>query len=346
MTPRGVSERIMLKVLLAALCSALLSHEAMAQSPPNLGKAGSFAVLGDTTITCSSSTIAGDVGVYSGAVLACDVLGTTHVGDTVAQQAYADFLAAHAALALVPCAQILTGDLAGVTLQPGVYCFESWAAPTGTLTLDGPSDGIWIFKIGTVDPTGYLASTAFHVVSPGGQACSNNVFWWTAQYATLTTSTFMGTILAGTTITVTGGNLDGRALAKDPVTLTGTFVSPDFCSVLEVSPSEATFPARLTKDASSPTGDYLYFQRMDAVEGYNLYEGTLGSWYSQAGATGNVCNVAATDYLATGEMRATITPSAGDHYYLITAYGGGDEGPSGFATPHQEIDPAQSTCTP
>jgi hypothetical protein len=58
-----------------------------------------------------------------------------------------------------------------------------------------------------------------------GETCNNNVFWWTAEAATLTDSVFLGSILAGTSITVTGGSLDGQALATVAVTLTNTEVS-------------------------------------------------------------------------------------------------------------------------
>ncbi|HEY8887913.1 MAG TPA: hypothetical protein VIM35_05460, partial [Gallionella sp.] len=48
--------------------------------------------------------------------------------------------------------------------------------------------------------------------------------WWVAQAATMTTSDFKGTILAGAAITDTGvaptSPFEGRALAKAPVTLT------------------------------------------------------------------------------------------------------------------------------
>ncbi|HWR97407.1 MAG TPA: post-COAP-1 domain-containing protein, partial [Candidatus Methanoperedens sp.] len=55
--------------------------------------------------------------------------------------------------------------------------------------------------------------------------CNNNVYWVTAEAATLTDSVFIGSILAGTSVTVTRGTVDGQALAKAAVTLTGTEVS-------------------------------------------------------------------------------------------------------------------------
>ena len=90
------------------------------------------------------------------------------------------------------------------------------------MTLAGGSTDTWLFKIGT-SGTGYLEATNFSVVMASGvQAC--NVTWWVAEYATMTTSQFNGTILAGAAITVTSGGVgtfDGRALAKAAVTITG-----------------------------------------------------------------------------------------------------------------------------
>src|SRR5665811_2103621 len=98
-------------------------------------------------------------------------------------------------LAAIECDQVLTGTLAGVTLSPGVYCFDAAATLTGTLTLNGPADGVWIFKIGTLG-TGALTGTGINVVMAGGATTQcPNVYWWVAQGATLTDSNFLGTIL-------------------------------------------------------------------------------------------------------------------------------------------------------
>jgi hypothetical protein len=100
----------------------------------------------------------------------------------------------------------MPGNLANQDLAPGVYCVDA-VAKAGTLTLTGPSNGVWIFLV-----NGALTGTNFSVVMAGGaQAC--NVNWWVAQAATMTTSNFQGTILAGADITVTGGTFNGDALA-------------------------------------------------------------------------------------------------------------------------------------
>jgi len=187
--------------------------------------AGDFAVLAGTAVTCTDATVTGDVGVYPGTAVTqthCTVAGTVHAGDGVARVAYQAFLAEYARVEALQCDTVLT-TLNGQVLPPGVYCIEAYAASTGSvLTLDGPANGTWIFKIGT-SGTGYLEATNFSVVmTGGGEPC--NVTWWVAQYATLTDSDFVGTILAGAAITITGGDFDGNAFAKAAVTMTGTDV--------------------------------------------------------------------------------------------------------------------------
>lgn len=193
---------------------------------PSLGTAGSFAVLANAAVTCTDATITGNVGTQLAAPVGsftqtiCPVAGAIDVGDSSASQAYSDFLHAYDAVASQPCDAYLTGTLSGVTLRPGVYCFDATAALTGTLTLDGPSTGTWLFKVGT-SGTGALTGNNFSVVMAGG-ADPCNVTWWVADAATLTDSNFIGTILAGSAITDTRGTFDGRALSKADVTITGT----------------------------------------------------------------------------------------------------------------------------
>ncbi len=209
--------------------AALLYGASPALAQVSLGAAQSFAALGGSAVTCTDSTLTGNVGVYPGSAITltnCTLSGTVNPGDLVAQKAHDDFLTAYANLAAEPCGTFLAGNLAGQVLTPGIYCVPGLSATTGgVLTLQGSSNDIWIFKIGSSDPTAYLTGTNFTVKMSSGETCSNNVYWWVADYATLTDSTFIGSILAGAAITVTRGSLDGQALAKAAVTLTGTNVS-------------------------------------------------------------------------------------------------------------------------
>lgn len=213
-------------VLLAGLWPVAAQAET---SSSGLGSASGFAVLsaapgGGGAVTCTGGTITGNVG-SSGSAASVVQTGCTIHGNVVAPVStavVAGFNSAYNALAAMSCGQTLTGTLAGVSLAPGIYCFTAAATLTGTLTLQGPSTGTWIFKIGSgTPPTGALTGTGFTVVmAGGGQPC--NVSWWVAQAATMTDSQFVGTILAGAAITLTGGTFSGNALAGAAVTITGT----------------------------------------------------------------------------------------------------------------------------
>jgi Ice-binding-like len=225
-THQRPAARLILIALLAAIF-AMPVRPAVAQTATTLGSAESFAALAGPAVTCTDSIITGDVGVWPGTAITqtnCSINGTTHAGDGIAKLAYIDFLSAYNALALKPCDQVLSsGNLAGLTLTPGVYCVDAASTTTGgTLTLSGPANGIWIFKIGTLG-SGALTGTNFSVVMEGGSPC--NVYWWVAEAATMTDSAFQGTILAGQAITITRGTFNGDTLAEAAVTMTGATVT-------------------------------------------------------------------------------------------------------------------------
>jgi hypothetical protein len=212
---------------LAALAAvALLVGASPAEAQVSLGRAVGFAVLSAApeaggAVTFTDSTISGDLG-SSGLPAAVVQTGGKITGTIIAPvdwQVIYDFNAAYDALAAVSCDRTLPATLADVTLSPGVYCFDAAATLTGVLTLKGPSNGVWLFKVGT-GGIGALTGTSLSVVmAEGALVC--NVTWRVAQAATMTTSDFKGTILAGAEITFTGGTFSGRALGKNAVTLTG-----------------------------------------------------------------------------------------------------------------------------
>jgi len=209
---------------LSACLLALLAPAAFAQGAP-LASATSFAVLSAApdragAVTCTDSIITGDVG--SSGLRPSVVETQCTISGAVKAPVLTNFDALYNALALKPCDQVLT-TLDGQVLSPGVYCVDAAATSTGgVLTLDGPANASWTFRIGT-SGTGALTGTGFKVAMTGGaEAC--NVTWWVAQAATMTDSKFVGTILAGAGITVTGGTFNGNALARAAVTLTDTAV--------------------------------------------------------------------------------------------------------------------------
>jgi hypothetical protein len=223
-------------LMIAVLLSAASFDAAWAQTAPDLKTASRFAILSATpgsggAVSCTGGIITGDVGSSGGSAAVVQTEGCMITGAIIAPvsaQVLTDFNGAYDALANTPCDHNIldaafTGNVPALgPLAPGVYCFPAGvgvAFTNTTLTLDGPANGIWIFKVGAA-----LAGSGFRVVmTGGGQPC--NVFWSVGAAATLTTSTlipqFQGNILAGAAISFTSGTLAGRALAKSAVTMTG-----------------------------------------------------------------------------------------------------------------------------
>lgn len=221
-------------------------------TPPALGAASSFAVLGSSAVTCDSigasgapSSVVGAVGSLTAVTglppaspILCALAGTVHMNDDDATSAIRDFHLAYAALRDrkdLACPRSdathnIDGDLIGLTLTPGVYCIGS-ASPallSGQLILDGLGDqnAVWIFKSATgITPIGGSV-----VVAGKGTAC--NVYWQAGTLVSLDNTDFLGNILAGTAVTFTGvgSSLVGRAFGDTGVTMTGgATVSSDGC---------------------------------------------------------------------------------------------------------------------
>lgn len=226
---------------LLAAAALLGSAPAGAAEAPALGGASSFAVLsagfgGSGAVTCTDASINGDVG-SSGLPASVTQTGCTITGAIVAPvstKVLTDFNAAYDQYATIACTASLNPAYTGtaLTLVPGVYCSTAAVTFTDTtVTLDaqGDANAVWIFKIGT-GGTGALTGTNLSVLlTNGAQPC--NVSWWVAEAATLTTSGFQGTILAGAAITMTGlteepiAPFNGNALSKAAVTLTNVVMT-------------------------------------------------------------------------------------------------------------------------
>jgi hypothetical protein len=206
------------------LATAALLGASPASAQVALGAASRFDVLAGTAITCTAgSIVAGDVGISPGSAFTntgCTITGATPPAtNAAAAQAQTALSSAYAALQSRNCIA-KPGNLSGENLAPGTYCLDA-SAKAGTLTLTGNANDVWIFRV-----AGALTGTNFTVVMAGGQPC--NVFWAPSAATTMTTSAFKGNILAGDAIggsvTLTGGTLAGRVLAKVAVTMTGTSV--------------------------------------------------------------------------------------------------------------------------
>jgi hypothetical protein len=239
------------------------SSKALAVAAPSLGAASTFSVLGASTVTCTNaSSFVGDVGVSPGTAITgfqpdCTLTGSLHAGDEVAALAHDDAVTAYNGLTAVGCEHNLTGqDLGGMTLAPGVYCFDSSVGITGELTLDGGGNGsaVWVFQVGSTITT---ASNSAVVMSGNGKPC--NVFWQVGSSATIGTHTAMkGNILASASITLTSGaSLVGRALALNAA-VTSDHNTVSLCdTTCDTTAPVITCPAERIVAATSPEGAFV-----------------------------------------------------------------------------------------
>lgn len=186
---------------------------------PGLGTAGTFAVVGASTVTNTGpSVINGDLGVSPGAAVVGfppgTVLGTIHAANAAALNAQNDITTLFNALGAQACDLNISGtNLGGLTLTPGVYCFSTSAFLTGTLTLDGLGNpgAVWVFQTGSTLITATGATVAY---TNAGRACGT--FWQVGSSATLGTNTsFSGNVVAQASITLnTGSRNEGALFAR------------------------------------------------------------------------------------------------------------------------------------
>jgi type VI secretion system secreted protein VgrG len=217
-----------------------------------LGDAESFAILGASTVTnIGPSTVHGDLGLspsasITGFLPANTIVGTGTVtngpglvqGTIYAQhptalQAQAASLIAYNVLKDLPCKSNISGTgLGGLILTPGVYCFDTSAGLTGTLTLNALNnpDALFVFQIGS-ELTTEIGSVVSVLNGGANGAVNGGVFWEVGSSATLGASTsFAGNILAlaSVTLNTTASILCGRAIALNgAVTMATNTISND-----------------------------------------------------------------------------------------------------------------------
>jgi hypothetical protein len=153
----------------------------------------------------------------------------------IATQAQADTVAAYNQLAAMPAGpKPGAGNLAGLTLAPGVYTSAtSFLLTGGDLTLDAQGDpnAVWVFQMGSSLTVGTAVPSS--VLLAGG-ALPKNVFWQVGSGATINPSgggTFVGTVIsqAATTVGTSAPEpvvtIEGRLLSLTAVTLVSTVIN-------------------------------------------------------------------------------------------------------------------------
>lgn len=216
-------------------------------SAVNLGTAANYVILAKTAINNSpTSAITGHLGLspaatsfitgfgltdatgyatspqITGKVYAADMVSPTSSNLTTAVE---NMITAYNDAAGRPTpdfSELGTGNIGGMTLEPGLYKWTNTVTMPSDITISGTADDVWIFQI-----AGDLTmSSAIQITLTGG-AQARNIFWQVAGEAVLgTTSHFEGVILSMTGITLqTGASLNGRMLAQTTVILDANAVT-------------------------------------------------------------------------------------------------------------------------
>lgn len=243
--------KVLTPVLLSILLLVTCHTGADAATPVDLGTAGDYAILAKTGITTTAGTmIVGDIGVSPiaasaivGFGLVLDPSGQFSTSSLVTGQVFASDYAAptptmlSAAIGDMEAAytnaagqadpdfvNLSGGNLNGEALTAGLYKWTSAVTITDSISLDGGGDpnSVWVFQI---DNRLILENGSGIILTGGAQA--QNIFWQTAEGATLGTgSHFEGILLTATDIAVqTGASVNGNLYAQTAVTLQGNSIT-------------------------------------------------------------------------------------------------------------------------
>jgi hypothetical protein len=190
----------------------------MGVSPAAASYITGFALVADATnVFSTSSSVTGKVYAANYAVPTPSNL-TTAIGSM--QTAYTD-----AASRTNPdFNELMTGNIGGLTLTPGLYKWTNTVTIPTNVTISGTATDIWIFQI-----SGDLSMSAAKNVILAGGALAKNIYWQVAGTVTIGTSShFEGIILCKTAVTLqTTASMNGQILSQTAVALdNNTLVKP------------------------------------------------------------------------------------------------------------------------
>ncbi|RNI32557.1 DUF3494 domain-containing protein [Rufibacter immobilis] len=269
--------------LLTALLAVTFSSYAQSQTPPSLGAAREFAVLGTNAVTSiGSSVLYGDLGTSPGTLITGfptgKVVGKVESGTTVAANAKTDIVRVYNELGQFSATQNLTGKtlgagfsssnaaVRGTTLNRGVYKFDGDARISGRLKFDGQNNPNSVF---VVQVNGNLIIEEGSVINVFN-ASANNVFFQVT-----------GNIQIGAGgMTGTPSNLSGNFLVRNNAVLSlGTSLVGRILSTtgdVTLSNNNISLPEPITSGSGNDDGDVEENATLEISKTANSSTVTLG----------------------------------------------------------------------
>ncbi|MDI1247058.1 MAG: ice-binding family protein [Rhodoferax sp.] len=195
-----------------------------------------------TETTLNKGTVNGMIYTCTNSIIGANSAGPSAPECAVATQARLDAETAYLALVAKPvggASPAPGANLAGITLQPGVYKAPagSFLIEGGDLTLDaqGDANATWVFQMATTLTVGGPGTAAPQSIILAGGALAKNVFWQVGSTATINAAgggTMVGTIIAQAGVKISTADnmnimtLNGRALSLGAsVTMVNTVVN-------------------------------------------------------------------------------------------------------------------------
>uniref|UniRef100_A0AAU7VEF9 Ice-binding family protein n=1 Tax=Adineta environmental sample TaxID=1193592 RepID=A0AAU7VEF9_9BILA len=243
--------------LIILLCFATITNNVLIC--PTLRSAANFAVVAASSVSSNGLTVInGNLAISPSVSLTGFnstgvIYGITELGTATALQAQQDVLSAYNDLKGMPLTAQMTGvDLAGKTLEPGIYKFDSAAGIDtfeGILTLNG--SGIYIFQVGSALTTS--ANSEIRLINGAKIGC---IFWQVGSSATLGPySRFVGNILAYASVGLaTGVIYNGSIYAQTAAIsfIADTVTKQTSCDVCQIIPDpiQSRFNRNLPQNTS------------------------------------------------------------------------------------------------
>ena len=212
-------------------------------SASDMGSAGAYVILAKAGVSnVTGSAIVGDIGVspaaasyitgfslvadatnvYStsiaviGKIFAADYAVPTPSNLTTAVGAMETAYTDAAGRSDPDFNELASGDLGGLTLEPGLYKWSSSVIMPTDVTISGSATDVFIFQI-----AGDLSMAAGVRITLAGGALPKNIFWQVAgQVDIFTSAHFEGIILGKTAVNLqTSASMNGRIYSQTEVSL-------------------------------------------------------------------------------------------------------------------------------